>query len=114
MCDFLIILKIIMASHSEKKVIDFIKSQKPDIICLQEFFILGNPAQEEASMSEALGGKYYSHMKILGSGRNRFYGIITLSRFPIINKGEIVHQGSSSLSIYTDVLIQKDTFRIYQ
>ena len=98
---------------SEKKVIDFIKSQKPDIICLQEFFISGDPAQKEASMIEALGGKYYSHMKILGSGRNRFYGIITLSRFPIVKKGEIVHPGSSSLSIYTDLLIQKDTFRIY-
>lgn len=98
---------------SEKKVIDFIKSQKPDIICLQEFFISGDPTQKEASMTGALGGKYYSHMKILGSGRNRFYGIITFSRFPIIKKGEIVHPGSSSLSIYTDVLIQKDTFRIY-
>ncbi len=64
-------------------------------------------------MTEALGGKYYSHMKVLGSGKNRFYGIITFSKFPIVKKGEIIHPGSSSLSIYTDVLIQKDTFRIY-
>ena len=28
-------------------------------------------------------------------------------------KGEIIHPGSSSLSIFTDVLIDKDTFRIY-
>lgn len=98
---------------SEKKVIDFIKAQKPDIICLQEFFISGNPAEKEATLKEALGGKYYSHMKILGSGKNRFYGIITFSKFPIVRKGEIIHPGSSSLSIYTDLLIQKDTFRIY-
>jgi len=101
------------SANSEKKVIAFIKSQKPDIICLQEFFISGFPAVEEAFMIDALGGKYYSHMKVSGSGKNRFYGIVTLSRFPIIRKGEIVHSGSSSLSIYTDVLIQKDTFRIY-
>ena len=98
---------------SEKKVIEFIKAQKPDIICLQEFFISGYPAVEEALMIDALGGKYYSHMKLSGSGKNRFYGIITLSKFPIVRKGEIIHPGSSSLSIYTDVLIQKDTFRIY-
>ena len=100
-------------STSEKKVIEFIKSQKPDIICLQEFFVSGNPEQEEAGIIAALGGKYYSHMKVSGSGKNRFYGIITLTRFPIVGKGEIVHQGSSSRSIYTDIVIQKDTIRIF-
>ncbi|MGC1391531.1 MAG: endonuclease/exonuclease/phosphatase family protein [Bacteroidales bacterium] len=98
---------------SEKKVIEFIKAQKPDIICLQEFFISGYPAVEEKLMIDALGGKYYSHMKLIGSGKNRFYGIVTFSKFPIITKGEIIHPGSSSLSIYTDVLIKNDTFRIY-
>jgi endonuclease/exonuclease/phosphatase family metal-dependent hydrolase len=98
---------------SEKKVIDFIKAKNPDIICLQEFFISGYPAVEEALMISALGGKYYSHMKLIGSGKNRFYGIVTFSKFPIIMKGEIPYPGSSSLSIYTDVLIQNDTFRIY-
>ena len=98
---------------SERKVIEFLKAQKPDIICLQEFFISGNPAEEESAILTALGGKYYSHLKVLGSGKNRFYGIATFSKYPIISKGEIIHPGSSSLSIYTDVLIQKDTFRIY-
>jgi endonuclease/exonuclease/phosphatase family metal-dependent hydrolase len=30
-----------------------------------------------------------------------------------VRKGEIIHPGSSSLSIYTDILIQKDTFRVF-
>ena len=98
---------------SEKKVIDFIKAKNPDIICLQEFFVSGYPAVEEVLMIGALGGKYYSHMKLISSGKNRCYGIVTFSKFPIIRKGEIPHPGSSSLSIYTDVLIQNDTFRIY-
>ncbi|MCX6322464.1 MAG: endonuclease/exonuclease/phosphatase family protein [Bacteroidia bacterium] len=98
---------------SEKKILEFLKAQNPDILCLQEFFILGNPTQKESDVKTALGGTYYSHMKVLGSGKNRFYGIATFSRYPIIRKGEIIHPGSSSLSIYTDVLIQKDTFRIY-
>ena len=98
---------------SEKKVIQFLKSQKPDIICLQEFYFVGKPNVEESILIEDLGGNYYSHMKVSENGKNRFYGIITLSRFPIVGKGEIVHPHSSSLSIYTDVLIQNDTFRIY-
>lgn len=98
---------------SEKKVIAFIKSQEPDILCLQEFFALGNSAQKELEFKKALGSKYYSHMKVLTKGKNRFFGIATFSKYPIIKKGEIIHPNSSSLSIYTDVLIQKDTFRIY-
>lgn len=98
---------------SDKKIIEFLKTQKPDIICLQEFFLMGNPKVEETLMLAALGGKYYSHMKVTGSGKNRFYGIVTFSKFPIVRKGEIIHPGSSSLSIFTDVLVQNDTFRIY-
>ncbi len=98
---------------SEKNVLNFLKSQKPDIFCLQEFFISGNPSEAEAEVNTVLGGKYFSHFKILGTGKNRYYGIATFSKYPIIKKGEIIHPGSSSLSIYTDILIQNDTFRIY-
>lgn len=97
----------------EKKVIEFLKVQKPDILFLQEFYGSGSPAQKEASIKTALGGKYYSHIKVLGSGKNKFYGIATFSKYPIVRKGEIIHPGSSSLSIYSDILIGKDTFRIY-
>jgi endonuclease/exonuclease/phosphatase family metal-dependent hydrolase len=98
---------------SQKKVIEYLNSQNPDIFCLQEFFVVGSPAETDAAIKKALGSKYYSHIKVFGSGKNKYYGIATYSKFPIIKKGEIVHPGSSSLSIYTDVLIKGDTFRIY-
>jgi endonuclease/exonuclease/phosphatase family metal-dependent hydrolase len=100
-------------ANSEQKVLAFLKSQKPDILCLQEFFINGVPSQKEASINVALGGNYYSHLKIIGRGRNRYYGIVTFSRFPIVRKGEIIHPGSSSLSIFSDIVIDKDTFRVF-
>ncbi|MBK8881454.1 MAG: endonuclease/exonuclease/phosphatase family protein [Bacteroidales bacterium] len=99
--------------YSVKKTIDFLKSQNADIICLQEFFILGNPAMEEEKIIKGLGGKYYSHMKVFKVGKNKYYGIITFSKYPILRKGEIVHNNSSSLSIYSDIVIEKDTFRIF-
>jgi endonuclease/exonuclease/phosphatase family metal-dependent hydrolase len=98
---------------SEPRIIEFLKNQKPDILCLQEYYVMGNTQQKENSIKASLGGKYYSHVKVFGSGKNRFYGIATFSRFPIIKRGEIVHPGSSSLSIYTDVVAGKDTLRIY-
>ncbi len=99
--------------NSEKQVIDFLKAQNPDIICLQEFYVAGVPARKDSMIKSALDGKYYSHMKVIGSGRDQYYGIVTYSRFPIIRKGEIIHPGSSSLSIFSDILIDQDTFRIF-
>lgn len=99
--------------YSAKKVVDFLKTQNADIICLQEFFLLGNPASEEAAIIKGLGGSYNSHMKVFKVGKNKYYGIITLSKYPIIKEGEIVHKNSSSLSIYSDIVVQKDTFRIF-
>jgi endonuclease/exonuclease/phosphatase family metal-dependent hydrolase len=99
--------------NSEKKVIEFLKVQQPDILCLQEFFINGDPSKRESSVRAALGGKYHTHLKVIGRGKNRYYGIITFSKFPIISKGEIIHPRSSSLSIFTDIVIENDTFRIF-
>ncbi len=99
--------------YSVKKVVDFLKTQNAEIICLQEFFILGNPVFEEEAIIKGLGSRYYSHVKVFKVGKNKHYGIATFSKYPIVNKGEIVHKNSSSLSIYSDVIIQKDTLRIF-
>ena len=100
-------------TNTEKKVLSYINAQQPDIAGLQELFINGNATIKDEEFKKALGGKYYSHIKLIGSGRNKYYGIATYTRFPIVNKGEIIHPGSSSMSIYTDILIQNDTFRIF-
>ncbi|HSL86593.1 MAG TPA: endonuclease/exonuclease/phosphatase family protein, partial [Bacteroidales bacterium] len=49
-------------ADSEKQILDFLRDQKPDIICLQEFYFPGNPTIKEQSFTRALGGKYYSHL----------------------------------------------------
>ena len=101
------------SSISEKRILELLKNQKADIICLQELYIMGDPVQKEQTIKSVLGGKYYSHFKVIGAGKNRYYGIATMSRFPIIDRGDIVHEKSSSLSIYTDILASGDTIRIF-
>jgi endonuclease/exonuclease/phosphatase family metal-dependent hydrolase len=98
---------------SEEPVLEFIKSKHPDIICFQELYFNGNVTLKDLEIKKSLGGKYYSHIKMFGRGKNKFYGIATYTRFPIVGRGEIVHPGSSSLSIYTDIVVRKDTFRIF-
>lgn len=99
--------------NARKNVMNFIKSQKPDIVCMQEFFTQEGPSKIAPAFNSATGFKHNSHIKVLGSGKNRYYGIATFTRYPIIKKGEIIHPKSSSLTIFTDVLIENDTFRIF-
>jgi endonuclease/exonuclease/phosphatase family metal-dependent hydrolase len=101
------------AIYAPGKVMAFLKSKNPDIICFQEFLLLGDPSIEVQEMIRQLGGGYTSHVKISRVGKNRYYGIATFSKYRVINKGEINHNNSSSLSIYTDVIINNDTVRIF-
>jgi endonuclease/exonuclease/phosphatase family metal-dependent hydrolase len=101
------------AGISEKRILELLRNQQAEIICLQELYLVGNPLVREEAIRSAVGGKYFSHFKIISTGKDRYYGIVTLSKFPIVAKGDVVHSRSSSLSIYTDVVIGEDTVRIF-
>lgn len=100
-------------SDSEKRVLSLLNKQQSQIICLQELYFSGNPALKDNEIKKALGGGYNSHTRMMGSGKNRYYGIATYSKYPVAGKGHILHPGSSSLSIYTDIIIENDTFRVF-
>ncbi|HQG76976.1 MAG TPA: endonuclease/exonuclease/phosphatase family protein [Bacteroidales bacterium] len=98
---------------SERRIMELLKNHQPEIICLQELYFQGDPERKEAALRSALGNRYHSHLKVISTGRNRYYGVATLTRFPIVNRGEIYHPRSSSISIFTDIVIESDTFRIF-
>src|SRR5690606_35944163 len=44
----------------------------------------------------------------------RYFGVATFTKFPIINKGEIAFENDpNNFCIYSDVLIESDTFRVF-
>ncbi len=100
-------------NNSEKKILELLRNQKADVICLQEIFLSGDPVRKQQEIKSAAGQGYNSHFKIIRTGKNRSYGIVTLSRYPIVGRKDIVHEKSSSLSIYTDILAGEDTIRIF-
>lgn len=92
---------------SDKKTVpieisDFIKLQKPDILCIQEF-------------SNALEFDYshFPHKYVLSKGNKIRTGQAIFSNFPIINSGEIVFPNSNNNVIFADLKINKDTIRVY-
>lgn len=99
--------------NSEREIIDYLKSAGTDIICLQEFYINGDVSNVKSSFAGQLNNDYKVHSKFFPIKGSRHYGIATFTVFPIVGQGDIRHPNSASLSIYTDIIIEKDTFRIY-
>lgn len=99
--------------NTYSKMVQLLRKEDPGILCLQEYFVKGDPAAAERKLKEGLGGKRYTHFKLVKSGTASRYGIATISRYPIIYRGDVIHPGSSSLTIFSDIVVGTDTFRVY-
>ena len=92
---------------------DFILSQNPDIICIQEYYSnftkpLYNPNYIIARFKEY---KYkhieYTYKSHSGSA------IATFSKYPVADKGEIRFNKTNNLSIYTDINVKGQIIRVF-
>lgn len=91
-------------------VFRFIKEQDADIICLQEFHASGNERMK-AYIKKKLPG--YNAEYYLFTGPEGYYGNMTLSRFPVRNRGRIKFESSANLAISTDYMVGERVFTIY-
>lgn len=98
---------------TQGEIFDFINSGQFDIICFQEYFTKNSGRLTKRKIQKKLEGKYYTHIDYTIENQNYNYGIATYSRFPIVNRGVINFRNSSNSSIYTDVLINEDTIRVF-
>ncbi len=92
-----------------EQIITFLEDQNADIICLQESRLRRNDIFNLSKTVKDL--KNIQHYQFASSSAT--FGSITMTRFPIVNMGEMRFENTTNLSIFTDVLIEKDTVRIY-
>ena len=97
----------------------------PDILCMQEYFYYDwrNPefSFETRDTLMTMLSATNVHEEFLFNVPDKFrnenthrIGMATYTRYPIINKGKISFSGhTNNLCMYTDVLIDADTVRIY-
>jgi endonuclease/exonuclease/phosphatase family metal-dependent hydrolase len=88
-------------------ILNFLRQNKADIICLQEvrlnkrqIFDINNTKITDIS-----------HMQLAHSSHAG--GQLTMTRYPILNMGEIRFKNSGNMIIFTDMLINLDTIRVY-
>lgn len=108
-------------THPEKKaqMLELVNQYQPDIACFQEM-VGGDDDRAinylgDFKRTMNFTGYYYSYESRLDFDRMHHFGIITFSRFPIINKQTISHSPNDYNSIfqYIDVFVLPDTVRIF-
>lgn len=99
--------------ETKKHIFQFIRKQKPNIACLQEYY-------DEKKGTYPVGDSLikhqkfnYSHIHYTRSSVNQLFGIATYSTYPIVNKQIIKFPDSPNASIFSDIKIGKDTLRFF-
>lgn len=98
-----------------QKIFSLIKTEQPDILCLQEFYSCrADKFSSFDSIIKVLHHPYYfisnrSSVK----GKIKLYGSAIFSKYPIVHLGNINFGKSSRKYIYADIAVGKDTVRIY-
>lgn len=91
------------------QIVEFLEEQNADIICLQEVRLRKNSIFNlHKTVGDLSAIEHYQYAR-----SSTTYGSVTMTRYPIINMNEIRFENSRNITIYTDVLIGKDTVRIF-
>ncbi|MCX6244226.1 MAG: endonuclease/exonuclease/phosphatase family protein [Bacteroidetes bacterium] len=97
------------------KVTDFLIQQKPDILCIQEFYLRSEDSLKV--LQKFTGGLNASHYFLKNyrdmSGRKRIFALATFSRYPISGVGTLRLKDRNTFATYTDLIIGNETVRVY-
>lgn len=96
------------ADACRDSIFTFLRRQDADIICLQEVSARGSFADLFSKNFKDYNLEYYSY-----TGKSGSYGNVTLSRYPLKNKGKIVFERSTNMAVYGDYDIGGRTVRVY-
>ena len=109
-------------THPETKqqMLDLVQQYQPDIACFQEMVgsdSIYNAINYIPAMMQPMSMTYfnYSYNTKIDFDGNHHFGIITFSKYPIINKQTISFYPYDYNSIfqYTDIVKDADTFRVF-
>ncbi len=102
--------------QSRNIILTTLAEENPDVLCLQEFYT----SEEKGDFNNIdtvtnLLSTKNSHIEYTTTLRKvDHWGIATFTKYPIVKKGKIEFDTrTNNICIYTDVLIDKDTVRIY-
>lgn len=101
---------------SRSKIFQMLHDEKLDILCLQEFYTSEKPEgfDNKDTLTKFLPSTFI-HCEYTTTLRQKdHWGIATLTKYPIVRKGKLIfNTRTNNICIFTDVIIDSDTIRIY-
>jgi len=100
--------------QAKQEIFDFLKNQDPDLVCIQEYYTSSKRGETHADVSKQLQLLPQSAVYFTNDPANKQgFGIATFSKYPILKKSRIPFNSSFNAAMYTDILFQSDTIRIF-
>lgn len=98
----------------QNDILNFLTEQNADIICLQEFQSHNKNIYEPLKqIRDTLNTGTYYYESYYNPRYNYLTGLVTFSTLKAVDKGKLKFDGSRTFAIYTDLLMGKDTVRVY-
>ena len=101
--------------ETRSQVTDFLALQSADLICVQEFYAIGEGylnTLHKFSRTIGLENFFFKNYRDFWQ-KTKINAIATFSRYPIVNEGFFRLEDKSTFGIFTDINVQGDTIRVY-
>ena len=97
------------------EITEYLTDEHSDILCLQEFYLPDNEKKRGIRKMAQSWNLPYHYIKTYYGNTNwkGVNGIATFSKFPIVRHGTLEYQQSKRFAIYTDIVMEHDTFRLF-
>ena len=100
--------------ETRNNILKYLEELNADIVCFQEYY--DDLSKEIETTTRILKNAKMKYYKIAPSyvAKDLYrFGIATFSKYPIIKSGEISFKNSQNNCLWTDLLVEKDTIRVY-
>jgi endonuclease/exonuclease/phosphatase family metal-dependent hydrolase len=99
----------------KSNILQVIDEEQPDVICLQEAYWKNNSKNFKTvdSIMLILDTKYVHRKSMTQTIDGQNFGFATISKYPIVNTYSYKFENSFNGFIFTDILIDNDTVRVY-
>ncbi|MEJ6617051.1 MAG: endonuclease/exonuclease/phosphatase family protein [Crocinitomicaceae bacterium] len=103
---------------TRNKIFNYLKERDPDVVCFQEFYQQDYPSEfvTRDTIKQILSTVDIHERYAFKMNGHQNFGIAVMSKYPIIEKGNVAFpsdHSSANYCIYTDIVKNKDTFRVY-
>jgi endonuclease/exonuclease/phosphatase family metal-dependent hydrolase len=101
--------------ENRNQIFDFLKGEDAGIYCFQEFYHQeSKDFVTKDSLILLLNTPHYQERYTHELSNQRYFGVATFSKYPIIYKGEIPFENdANNFCIYSDIVRGSDTIRVF-